>query len=348
MTIARDLGFEVRERAAAPQRPLHRRRDVRHRHRGRGRADPLGRRPRDRRARARSPARSRRRTSPPSAARSTSTRTGWSMSVTTLTYATRWPAGSRSTTRRCATARSSRASRSPSTTSCASPSSSTGSASHYIEAGWPGANPKDDELFRRAPTELQLEHEHARRVRLDPPGEGQGRLRRHAAPPRRGRTSARCASSASRGTTTCSRRSAPRSTRAWRWSPTRSSSCAATGCDVLFDAEHFFDGYKRNPEFALRVLEARGAGGRRPPRAVRHQRRRAARTRSSAIVARGRRLLRRRRRRRRAPPRRRRHAAWPTRSPACAAARRRCRARSTATASAPATATSPRSSRTSR
>ena len=26
----------------------------------------------------------------------------------------------------------------------------------YIEAGWPGANPKDDELFRRAPKELQL------------------------------------------------------------------------------------------------------------------------------------------------------------------------------------------------
>ena len=27
---------------------------------------------------------------------------------------------------------------------------------HYIEAGWPGANPKDDELFRRTPSELQL------------------------------------------------------------------------------------------------------------------------------------------------------------------------------------------------
>src|SRR4051812_50069467 len=26
----------------------------------------------------------------------------------------------------------------------------------FIEAGWPGANPKDDELFRRAPTELKL------------------------------------------------------------------------------------------------------------------------------------------------------------------------------------------------
>ena len=43
---------------------------------------------------------------------------------------------------------------------------------------------------------------------------------------------------------------------------------------------------------------------------------------------------------RRPPPRRHRLRAWPTRSPACAAAPPRCRARSTATASAPATATS--------
>src|SRR5215510_7681957 len=27
---------------------------------------------------------------------------------------------------------------------------------HYIEGGWPGANPKDDEFFRRAGTELKL------------------------------------------------------------------------------------------------------------------------------------------------------------------------------------------------
>src|SRR5215213_1479175 len=27
---------------------------------------------------------------------------------------------------------------------------------HYIEGGWPGANPKDDEFFRRARTELDL------------------------------------------------------------------------------------------------------------------------------------------------------------------------------------------------
>jgi 2-isopropylmalate synthase len=33
------------------------------------------------------------------------------------------------------------------------------------------------------------------------------------------------------------------------------------GLRVLFDAEHFFDGYKRNPEFSLRVLEAAAVKG---------------------------------------------------------------------------------------
>src|SRR6476646_7245505 len=27
---------------------------------------------------------------------------------------------------------------------------------HFIEGGWPGANPKDEEFFRRARTELEL------------------------------------------------------------------------------------------------------------------------------------------------------------------------------------------------
>ena len=51
MTIARDLGYEVQGRAAAPHRPLPRRRGVPHRHRGGSGADPRGRRPGDRRAR---------------------------------------------------------------------------------------------------------------------------------------------------------------------------------------------------------------------------------------------------------------------------------------------------------
>ena len=33
------------------------------------------------------------------------------------------------------------------------------------------------------------------------------------------------------------------------------------GLEVLFDAEHFFDGYKRNPEFSLRVLEGAAQAG---------------------------------------------------------------------------------------
>ena len=33
------------------------------------------------------------------------------------------------------------------------------------------------------------------------------------------------------------------------------------GLRVFFDAEHFFDGYKRNPEFALQVLEAAAVNG---------------------------------------------------------------------------------------
>jgi 2-isopropylmalate synthase len=35
----------------------------------------------------------------------------------------------------------------------------------------------------------------------------------------------------------------------------------AAGLDVLFDAEHFFDGYRRTPEFSLRVLEAAATAG---------------------------------------------------------------------------------------
>ncbi len=52
---------------------------------------------------------------------------------------------------------------------------------HYIEAGWPGANPKDDELFRRAPTELKLETSTLVAFGSTRRAEGQGRQRRHTA-----------------------------------------------------------------------------------------------------------------------------------------------------------------------
>ena len=35
------------------------------------------------------------------------------------------------------------------------------------------------------------------------------------------------------------------------------------GKEVIYDAEHFFDGYKDNPEYALQALQAARGGGRR-------------------------------------------------------------------------------------
>jgi len=37
--------------------------------------------------------------------------------------------------------------------------------------------------------------------------------------------------------------------------------CLAQGREVLYDAEHFFDGFKHNPDYALQTLQAAGAGG---------------------------------------------------------------------------------------
>jgi 2-isopropylmalate synthase len=130
----------------------------------------------------------------------------------------------------------------------------------YIEAGWPGANPKDDAVFRRAPGELRLEHSTlvafgstrrvAGKVDSDP-------TLRHLL---EAETGAVCIFGKS-----------------WDYhviealQTTLDEGVAmvadsveflrAAGREVLFDAEHFFDGYKRNPEFSLRVLEAAAQRG---------------------------------------------------------------------------------------
>ena len=44
---------------------------------------------------------------------------------------------------------------------------------------------------------------------------------------------------------------------------------------MVYDAEHFFDGYAANPDYALRTLEAAAEGRRRRAVPVRHQRRHA-------------------------------------------------------------------------
>ena len=47
----------------------------------------------------------------------------------------------------------------------------------------------------------------------------------------------------------------------------------ASGREVIYDAEHFFDGYKDDPDYALETLAAAVERRRRFPGPVRHQRR---------------------------------------------------------------------------
>jgi 2-isopropylmalate synthase len=131
---------------------------------------------------------------------------------------------------------------------------------HYIEAGWPGANPKDDELFRRAPGDLKLTTStlvafgSTRRVKGKVDSDD---TLRHLV-------------EANVGTVCIVGKS-------WDYHVLEALGTTLdegeamvadsveflrrSGMQVLFDAEHFFDGYKRNPEFALRTLEAAATKG---------------------------------------------------------------------------------------
>ena len=57
----------------------------------------------------------------------------------------------------------------------------------------------------------------------------------------------------------------------------RRAICREPGREVIYDAEHFFDGWKANPEYALQTIRAAAEAGRRDRRPVRHQRRQHAR-----------------------------------------------------------------------
>src|SRR4051812_34949295 len=131
---------------------------------------------------------------------------------------------------------------------------------NYIEAGWPGANPKDDELFRRAPKDLSLSTStlvafgSTRRVKGKVDSDD---TLRHLV-------------EANVGTVCIVGKS-------WDYHVLEALGTTLDegeamvadsveflrreGMNVLFDAEHFFDGYKRNPEFALRTLEAAATNG---------------------------------------------------------------------------------------
>jgi 2-isopropylmalate synthase len=126
----------------------------------------------------------------------------------------------------------------------------------FIEGGWPGANPKDTEFFKRtAAGELELRHAvltafgMTRRPHAEPAGDPTLQALLEA------RTDAVCLVGKSDAVHV---ETALRTTGAENLEMVASSVALlrAEGRRVLFDAEHFFDGYDRDPGYALAVLDA--------------------------------------------------------------------------------------------
>jgi 2-isopropylmalate synthase len=130
----------------------------------------------------------------------------------------------------------------------------------YIEGGWPGSNPKDMEFFERAQAELKLKHARIAafgstcRAGMDPADDPQVQLLIRANTP----VVAVFGKSWDlhvREVLRCSMEENLRMIRATvRY-------LKENGREVVYDAEHYFDGYKANPEYALATLQAAILGG---------------------------------------------------------------------------------------
>ncbi|CAI9418794.1 citramalate synthase [Nocardioides sp. T2.26MG-1] len=123
----------------------------------------------------------------------------------------------------------------------------------YIEGGWPGANPKDTEFFRRAAQELDLEH--ARLAAF-------GATRRAGVKAADDPLVAALRDSGASVVTLVAKSHdrhvelALRTTLEENLAMVRDtvSHLRAEGQTVFLDAEHFFDGYRANRAYALEVL----------------------------------------------------------------------------------------------
>jgi 2-isopropylmalate synthase len=130
----------------------------------------------------------------------------------------------------------------------------------YIEGGWPGANPKDEEFFARAPSELRLERSQlvafgsTRRAGVNADDDEVLRNLVKAG------TETVCIVAKSWDYHV---REALRTTQDEAVAMVVDSVefLRAAGLEVFLDAEHFFDGYRTNPGFALRVIRAAHEAG---------------------------------------------------------------------------------------
>jgi 2-isopropylmalate synthase len=130
----------------------------------------------------------------------------------------------------------------------------------FIEGGWPGANPKDDEFFERAKTELDLST--STFVAFGSTRRAKGKVD----------SDPTLTNLVAVGTEVVCIVG-----KCWDYHVTEALKTTldegvamvadsveylvAQGKRVFFDAEHFFDGFKRNPEFSLRVVEAAAMAG---------------------------------------------------------------------------------------
>ncbi len=130
----------------------------------------------------------------------------------------------------------------------------------YIEGGWPGSNPKDMEFFERAESELTLNH--ARLTAFgstckrdtDPAADPQIQLLLQANTP---------VVSLFGKSWDLHVRDVLQTTPEENLRMIRESVDYLTrrGREVVYDAEHFFDGYKKNAEYAVETLRQAIAGG---------------------------------------------------------------------------------------
>ena len=131
---------------------------------------------------------------------------------------------------------------------------------HYIEGGWPGANPKDVEFFERARTELHLNR--SKLVAF-------GSTRRVGGEARDDATLANLVASGTEVVCIVGKAWDYHVTEALRTTLDEGVAMVADsvrflkdqGLSVFFDAEHFFDGYLANPDYSMQVLDGAAEAG---------------------------------------------------------------------------------------
>jgi 2-isopropylmalate synthase len=130
----------------------------------------------------------------------------------------------------------------------------------FIEGGWPGANPKDEEFFARAPTELSLSR--ATLVAF-------GSTRRAGVRAEDDETLRHLVNARTEAVCIVAKSSEVHVVDALRTTLDEAVAMVADSVAflrandlrVFLDAEHFFDGYKANPQFAKRILRAAEEAG---------------------------------------------------------------------------------------